>query len=1074
MGEQAEELERVSARISAAVFAFLERIGVAGSFHAEALRDWVVSEIRVAPSSADRILRDLRARGSIDYKVLNRRQSLYYILHLGAPTTMTTSATTTLPVFTESLADCASCELKASCAKGDLAYAYRPTNFNGIMLIGEGAVRQDVLKHRPFSGQDGKLLAELCSRAGFNLDDCYITNATLCKPDRPTKKSFQLEFPNAVTSCLSRLEAEVRAVRPTVIVTLGSAAWAAVSGYDVEQSKRVELHCERCQDTREIGPVLQCSAPVLSDDGTTSRPCHYLHFLRPGATDEQRGIEVDLLKARGCEGCGAKMKRLRPKMAKCPVCGGRKTSQVTSLAFVTDYTVTDVAGALFVPGEPGPRAAHELHPWLAEAGVKFVMPTFHPSYILHGQTFAAGPVAAHLRKAHRFAQVGAKAVAYTYCETSDPAVLRDWMSGRTQVAADIETIGRLDPEDPKLRLDARHVRNVETITCIGFADGEDALVVDTRNVDPKNPDDRLLEALFDVLTNDKICKTYHNGAGYDLLVIDLVWGISVDYMLPSYTDDTMYAHINLFPDVPHDLSAVTCEMADAFAWKPPRVKRGSNVHENFSELAAYNARDVVHTSKASRAMGILYGKAIPGGMMDRAGLADVYEVDGVIRKAAVQMTMRGMPLDAAGWAKAGDVARGHIRAAEERIAAVIQKRDYGPFNPRSTKDVIDLLHNSTKGFRLPVLKTTNQFSKTPATDASTLLKLTTLQPAIDPLAMEFLVAKRELLAHDYVASNFVFSPKMAPWADGRIHPVWKPWGAKTGRWTSSPNAQNWPKWLRALIRASKGRKIVGADYDQLELRNLALLASDHELARRCLEADGNRKLEPDYDPHSYVANMAFASRYSSLSLKDPAHVKDVKKCLCETCTRKALRELTKRVIYGLNYGAGEATIIESIYNAGYDGPPITVDMVRLVKRTVFTAFDRIEPWQRNQILVANETGELRSPMLNRRRVFPLAVAPPAVREDVPTTEVKNFPIQAMGADIINTQMVTVLERLPDVDPSAFLIAQVHDALYVEASEDRAEAVAQLLTDTLTVSHEFNGLTMHFTATGSVADTWKDA
>jgi len=1077
MGQQAEELERVSERIGSAVLTFLLRVGTGGQFHAEALRDWVVSEVHAAPSSADRVLRELRLKGAIDYKVLNRRQSLYQVLDSGLrmPTEHTTTPTT-LPIFTETLASCSTCELSPACKKGDVAYAYRPLKFNGIMIIGEGPGYQEVLKHRPFVGPSGKLLAELCSRAGFDLDDCYLANATLCKPQHTGTKPFMTDYPNAVTSCLPRLEAEVAAVRPKVIIALGAAAWAAVSGYDVEQVKRVPVNCARCGGTQEIGPVLQCSAPVPSDDGTTSRPCHHLHFLRPGVTDEQRGIEVDLIKARGCEGCGAKMKRLRPKMAKCPACGGRKTEQISFVEFTTDYTVTAVAGALFTPGVPGqPRAAHELHPWLRDAGVEYIVPTYHPSYILRGQTFAAGPVVAHLRKAHRFTRDDVKPVGYKYVTTTDPAVVRAWFVGRTAVTADIETVGRPDPEDPKSHLDARKPRNVERISCIGFADGEDALVVNTWDTDPTNLEDALLGALYEILTDNKICKTYHNGAGYDLLVIDLVWGIPADLMVESYTDDTLYAHGNLFPDIPHTLSAVTCEMTDAFAWKPPREKAGAKVHESFEQLAAYNARDVVHTDLSRVAMGISKGRAVPGGMMDRAGLADVYELDGVLRKEAVRMTMRGMPLDAVGWSKAGVTARGHIEEAEARITAVVTKRDFGPFNPRSTKDVISLLHTSTKGFRLPVLATTNPHSKTPSTDASTMLKLMSL-PGLSPLAAEFLAAKRALLAHDYVASNFVFSVAMSPWADGRIHPVWKPWGAKTGRWTSSPNAQNWPKWLRALIRAGRGRKIVGADYDQLELRNLALLASDRELARRCLEADGNRKLEPDCDPHSYVASLAFGSRYVNLQLKDPAHVavEGSAKCKCETCTRKALRELTKRVIYGLNYGAGEATVIESIYNAGYDGPPITVDIVKLVKRTVFSAFTGIEPWHREQILVANETGELRSPLYDRRRVFPLAVAPPAVREAVPTTEVKNYPIQAMGADIMNSQMALVLKRLPDVDPTAFIFAQVHDAIYAECAEDRAEAVAQMFTDTLTVSHEFNGLTMHFTATGSVADTWKDA
>lgn len=953
------------------------------------------------------------------------------------------------------------------------------------MLIGEGPGRQEVLEHRPFVGPAGKLLRELCSRAGVDFDACYVTNATLCKPPRTGEASFLEAYPNAVTSCLPRLEAEIASVRPKVIVTLGAAAWLAISGYDVDRSRRVETDCARCQNTRRVGPVLQCAAPVPSADGTTAKPCHHLHFLRPGASMEAQGIEVELIKSRGCEGCGAKMKRLRAKMIKCPACGGRKTQEQPYTAFVADYSITAAAGAIFTPAAPGAveRKAHELHPWLGELGVQYVVPVLHPSYILRGQSFAATAVSSHLGKAARLLK-GAKPLQYDYEVTKDPARVRAWFRGRTEVAVDIETIGKptAPREDgtPGERLDARKIYNVAVISCIGFAAApvkprngveSEALVVDTTGVDPNNPADPLLEALFAVMGDDAISKTFHHGGGYDLLVLDLIWGFPVAVTAPSYKDDTLCAHSNLYPDAPHKLGAVATELLDVYAWKPARTVKGAEVHGSFAELAAYNARDVIHTDLARRALGVSKGGALPGGRMVRHGLAKVYTLDSVLRQEAACMTMAGLPLDRDGWANAGAVAQGHIDAAVRRIEVVVEHLDFGVFNPRSTRDKIQLLYHNARGFGLPVIKTTAPTSKTPATDAATLLKLTNTTK--NPLALEFLGALRELLKHDFVAKNFVFSEAMTPWADGRIHTIWQPWGAKTGRWTSSPNCQNWPKWLRALIVAPAGRKIVGADYDQLELRNMALLTGDPELIRRCSTADDQRKLEPEHDPHSFVAAMAFGARFESLSLADPAHKKDPK-CKCQTCARRALRDLTKRVVYGLNYGAGEAKVLESIYDGGYEGPPITIEMIALVKRTVFTAFAQVSPWRDDQVLEANRTGELRSPLLGRRRIFPLATAPVQVRETVPTPEIYNYPIQSMGADIINTQMASMLMRLHAVDPSAFCIAQVHDAIYVETSEDRADAVAKLLTETLTVEHELDGAHMLFTASGSVADSWKDA
>ena len=73
------ELERVSNRIAGALIHFCRK-RVGKTFHADDLRVFVMRNVgEVAPGSADRILRDLRQRGLINYHVLSRRDSLYYV-----------------------------------------------------------------------------------------------------------------------------------------------------------------------------------------------------------------------------------------------------------------------------------------------------------------------------------------------------------------------------------------------------------------------------------------------------------------------------------------------------------------------------------------------------------------------------------------------------------------------------------------------------------------------------------------------------------------------------------------------------------------------------------------------------------------------------------------------------------------------------------------------------------------------------------------------------------------------------------------------------------------------------------
>lgn len=77
--EQNRNLDRVRSRIGRAIIAFLSS---RTSFRADELRQYVASQagVALAPGSSDRVLRDLRQSGLINYRVLSRRQSLYEVL----------------------------------------------------------------------------------------------------------------------------------------------------------------------------------------------------------------------------------------------------------------------------------------------------------------------------------------------------------------------------------------------------------------------------------------------------------------------------------------------------------------------------------------------------------------------------------------------------------------------------------------------------------------------------------------------------------------------------------------------------------------------------------------------------------------------------------------------------------------------------------------------------------------------------------------------------------------------------------------------------------------------------------
>ncbi len=89
MTEQSQQLNRVAATAGEAILDFIKsRLAdttLNGAFTADQLRNYVNNNVQggVSPSSADRVLRNLRQQGKLDYLVLNRGKSLYRAVPLG-------------------------------------------------------------------------------------------------------------------------------------------------------------------------------------------------------------------------------------------------------------------------------------------------------------------------------------------------------------------------------------------------------------------------------------------------------------------------------------------------------------------------------------------------------------------------------------------------------------------------------------------------------------------------------------------------------------------------------------------------------------------------------------------------------------------------------------------------------------------------------------------------------------------------------------------------------------------------------------------------------------------------------
>jgi uracil-DNA glycosylase len=85
-----------------------------------------------------------------------------------------------------------------------------------IMFIGEGPGFHENEQGRPFVGAAGKFLDQLLAQAGVTRADVFIGNVVKCRP--PGNRD---PLPEELAACDPYLEAQIDAINPSIIVTLG-------------------------------------------------------------------------------------------------------------------------------------------------------------------------------------------------------------------------------------------------------------------------------------------------------------------------------------------------------------------------------------------------------------------------------------------------------------------------------------------------------------------------------------------------------------------------------------------------------------------------------------------------------------------------------------------------------------------------------------------------------------------------------------------------------------------------------------------------------------------------------------
>ena len=137
--------------------------------------------------------------------------------------------TTSLKVLSAASHECRGCDLYKSATQ--VVFGAGPKAAR-VVFVGEQPGDQEDRQGQPFVGPAGALLDKALADAGIPRDQVYVTNAVKHFKWEPRGKRRIHKKPRAseVKACRPWLEAELRSVKPAIVVCLGATAAQSMLG----------------------------------------------------------------------------------------------------------------------------------------------------------------------------------------------------------------------------------------------------------------------------------------------------------------------------------------------------------------------------------------------------------------------------------------------------------------------------------------------------------------------------------------------------------------------------------------------------------------------------------------------------------------------------------------------------------------------------------------------------------------------------------------------------------------------------------------------------------------------------
>lgn len=486
--------------------------------------------------------------------------------------------------------------------------------------------------------------------------------------------------------------------------------------------------------------------------------------------------------------------------------------------------------------------------------------------------------------------------------------------------------------------------------------------------------------------------------------------------------DTMIAHYLLNPDGRHGMDYLS---EIYLHYQPISIetligkgkKQGTLRSVSIEEQTNYAAEDADVTWQ-------LYELFAP--QLKKENLEDLFfKVEMPLMKVLAKMELEGVSLDKNWLEQESKDLENDLRELELKIFELSGEE----FNMNSPKQLGEILFEKMQLDPKAKKTKTGQY----ATSEDVLQKLSAKHDIIKYIL--------EYRTYQKLKSTYVDAlPLQIDKDDHRVHTNFSQTTAATGRLASvNPNLQNIPirtlrgQQIRGAFVAGEGKKIISADYSQIELRLIAEISNEENMILAFQNGE---------DIHASTASKLFNIPLEEVS--------------------KTQRSQAKTVNFGILYGQGAFALAEQT--------GLSRTEAKQMIEAYYETYPQLKKFMADQVKKAQELGYVETVLHRKRHLKDINSANFVVRAHAERNAV-NAPIQGSAADVIKLAMIKIDEKLQEQDLKTKMLLQVHDELLFEAPIEEVETAKTLIKSEMESAFETK---VPLLVEVGVGDNWLEA